>query len=67
MENKITLPEKVAVILRNANMRISQAEQNLKSAQAIGSEILSASAYALGIENLEEWQFDFQTMTFTRK
>ena len=67
MENKITLPEKTAAILNNCNNRILQAEQNLKSLQAIGSDTLSAVAYAVGIENLEEWQFDFQTMTFTKK
>ena len=67
MENTITVPVKTAEILRNCNARIAQAEQTLKSMQAIGSDTLSAVAYALGVENIEEWQFDFQTMTFTKK
>ena len=67
MENQITLPEKTAIILRNCNSRIAQAEQQLKSFQAIGSDTLSAIAYAVGIDNLDEWQFDFQTMTFNKK
>ena len=67
MENKITLPEKTAAILNNCNNRILQAEQNLKNMQAIGSDTLAAVAYAVGIENLDEWLFDIATMTFTKK
>ena len=67
MENKITLPEKTAAILNSCNNRILQAEQNLKNMQAIGSDTLAAVAYAVGIENLDEWLFDIATMTFTKK
>ena len=67
MENTITVPVKTAEILKNCSARITQAEQTLKSMQAIGSDTLSAVAYALGIENLAEWEFNFETMTFTRK
>jgi predicted S18 family serine protease len=67
MENTIALPVKTANILCALNTRIAQAEQNLKSLQAMAGDTLSAVAYATGIENLDEWSFDFATMTFTKK